>query len=362
MTILYSKIVLGQLTLQNHLVMSPMTRSRATDNIPNALMMEYYAQRASAGLIITEGASPSPNGLGYPRIPGIFSPAQVEGWKRITNAVHAKGAKIFVQIMHCGRIAHPLNLPVGARVLAPSSVAAAGEMYTDAEGLKPHPVPQAMTDVDIKATTAEFVQAAENAVEGGFDGVELHSANGYLLEQFVRPNTNRRTDAYGGAIENRARFVLETAEAVMGAIGKDRVGIRLSPFGVFNDMPLYDAMTEDYTYLAKQLNALGLVYIHLVDHAALGAPSVPDDIKSTFRKLFKRTLILSGGYDAERAESDLVAGKCDLIAVGRPFLANPDLVDRWKTGAAVNAPDMETFYTPGPKGYTDYPALNGQGK
>ena len=358
MSILYSKTVLGPLTLQNHLVMAPMTRSRAIDNIPNALMVEYYAQRSSAGLIITEGTSPSPNGLGYPRIPGIFSPAQVEGWKAITDAVHAKGAKIFLQLMHCGRIAHQLNLPAGAIILAPSAVAASGEMYTDAEGMKPHPEPKAMLEEDIKTTIAEYVQAAKNAVTAGFDGIELHSANGYLLEQFIRPNTNQRIDRYGGAIENRARFVLEVAEAVIAAIGKDMVGIRLSPYGVFNDMPLYDAMEADYTYLAQQLNARGLVYIHLVDHSSMGAPPVPDTMKATFRKIFKRTLILSGGYDAERAERDLVERKCDLIAVGRPFLANPDLLTRWKTGATMNAPDMDTFYTPGPKGYTDYPTLN----
>jgi len=338
--------------------MAPMTRSRAIDNIPNTLMVEYYAQRSSAGLIITEGTSPSPNGLGYPRIPGIFSPAQIEGWKAITDAVHAKGAKIFLQLMHCGRIAHQLNLPAGAIILAPSAVAASGEMYTDAEGMKPHPVPKAMSEEDIKTTIAEYVQAAKNAVTAGFDGIELHSANGYLLEQFIRTNTNQRIDRYGGAIENRARFVLEVVEAVIAAIGKDMVGIRLSPYGVFNDMPLYDAMEADYTYLAQQLNARGLGYIHLVDHSSMGAPQVPDTMKATFRKIFKRTLILSGGYDAERAERDLVKRKCDLIAVGRPFLANPDLLTRWKTGATLNAPDMDTFYTPGPKGYTDYPALD----
>jgi N-ethylmaleimide reductase len=357
MSVLYSKTVLGLLTLQNHLVMAPLTRSRATDNMPNALMQEYYAQRATAGLIITEGTSPSPNGLGYPRIPGIFSGTQVKGWKPIADAVHARGAKIFMQLMHCGRIAHPLNLPPGARVLAPSAVAAAGEMYTDAEGLQPHPVPQAMTAADIRSTIAEYAQAAKNAVTAGFDGVELHAANGYLLEQFIRPNTNQRIDDYGGAIENRARFVLEVADAVIAAIGKDRVGIRLSPYGVFNDMPYYKGMEADYTYLAQQINARGLVYIHLVDHSPQGAPPVPDAIKAMFREQFKRSLILSGGYDAKRAESDLEAGKCDLIAVGRPFLANPDLVARWSAGAAMNAPDQATFYTPGPKGYTDYPAL-----
>ena len=202
--------------------------------------------------------------------------------------------------------------------------------------MKPHPVPQAMTGEDIKTTIAEFVQAAENAVAAGFDGIELHSANGYLLEQFIRPNTNLRTDVYGGPIENRARFVLETVEATINAIGKEKVGIRLSPFGVFNDMPLYDGMASDYTYLAEQLNTLEPVYIHLVDHSGMGMPPVPDTIKATFRREFKGTLILSGGYDAERSEKDLAAGKCDLIAVGRPFLANPDLVDRWKTGADVN--------------------------
>ncbi|MDH3328034.1 MAG: alkene reductase [Desulfobulbaceae bacterium] len=358
MSILYSKTALGPLTLQNHLVMAPMTRCRANDNIPNALMMEYYAQRSKAGLIITEGTSPSPNGLGYPRIPGIFSPAQIEGWKGVTDAVHSKGGKIFIQLMHCGRIAHELNLPAGACVMAPSAVAASGEMYTDTEGMKPHPVPKVMTGEDIKTTIAEYAQAAKNAVAAGFDGIELHSANGYLLEQFIRPNTNQRIDGYGGTIENRARFVLEVIDAVIGAIGKDMVGIRLSPYGVFNDMPLYDKMEADYTYLAQQLNVRGLLYIHLVDHSAMGAPPVPDAMKATSRNLFKRTLILSGGYDAERAESDLAAGKCDLIAVGRPFLANPDLLTRWKTGAVVNAPDMDTFYTPGPKGYTDYPVLN----
>jgi N-ethylmaleimide reductase len=357
MSLLFSKATLGTLTLQNHLVMSPMTRNRATGNIPNALMAEYYAQRSSAGLIITEGTSPSPNGLGYPRIPGVFSAAQVAGWKLVTDAVHPRGAKIFIQFMHCGRVAHPLNLPAGARVLAPSAVAAAGDMYTDAEGMKPNATPQAMTEADIKTAIEEYAQAAKNAVSAGFDGVELHGANGYLLEQFIRPNSNQRSDRYGGSIENRARFVLEVADAAIKAIGKDRVGIRLSPYGVFNDMPLYDGMDADYTYLAQQLNARGLAYIHLVDHSSQGAPVVPDSIKKMFRDTFNGKLILSGGYDAARAESDLAAGKCDLIAVGKPFLANPDLVERWKTGAAVNAFDMNTFYTPGVEGYTDYPAL-----
>lgn len=357
MSALFESAKLGPLTLQNHFVMCPLTRNRATGNVPNELMAEYYGQRATAGLIITEGTSPSPNGLGYPRIPGAFSPAQVAGWKQIADRVHAGGAKLFMQLMHCGRIAHPLNLPAGARVLAPSAVAAAGEMYTDQEGMKAHPVPQAMTDADLKQAIDEFVQAAKNAIAAGCDGVELHSANGYLLEQFIRPNSNVRTDRYGGGIENRARFVLETVEAVIAAIGADRTGIRLSPFGVFNDMPIYPAMEADYTYLASELNKRGLVYLHLVDHSPMGAPPVPDSIKAAMRREFKRTLILSGGYDDKRANADLAAGKCDLVAFGRPFLANPDLVKRYRTGAKLNEPQMDTFYTPGPKGYTDYPAL-----
>jgi len=200
MSILYTPFTLGPIVLQNRLVMAPMTRSRAPGNIPNALMVEYYAQRSSAGLIITEGTSSSANGLGYPRIPGIFSAAQIEGWKAITEAVHAKGSRIFLQLMHCGRISHPLNMPAGARLLAPSAVAASGEMYTDAEGMKPFPVPEAMTADDIRVAIAEYAEAAKFAVEAGFDGVELHAANGYLLEQFIRPNSNLRTDGYGGSI------------------------------------------------------------------------------------------------------------------------------------------------------------------
>ena len=355
-SLLFSPTKLGPLALQNHLVMSPMTRNRAINNIPNELMVKYYSQRATAGLIVTEGTSPSPNGLGYPRIPGIFSTAQVEGWSAITQAVHAKGAKIFMQFMHTGRIAHPLNLPEGARMLAPSAVAASGEMYTDAQGMQPHPVPNAMTLADIANVKHEFVQAAKNAISAGCDGIELHSANGYLLEQFIRPNSNIRADQYGGSIQNRARLVLEVAAAVCDAIGKDKVGIRLSPFGTYNDMPLYDAMEADYTYLTEQLNALGLMYLHIVDHSSMGAPKVPDSMKATMRRVFKRTLILSGGYDAQRAEADLEAGKGDLIAVGRPFLANPNLPERWKKHLPLNTPDFATFYTPDEKGYIDYPA------
>ncbi len=354
---LFSEAALGTLTLQNHLVMAPLTRSRAIGNIPNDLMATYYGQRAGAGLIITEGTSPSPNGLGYARIPGAYSPEQTEGWKLITRAVHEKGGKIFIQFMHTGRVTHPLNMPAGAEIVAPSVIAAAGEMYTDQEGLQPHPVPKAMTAADVQQAIQEFVHAAKQAIEAGFDGVELHGANGYLLEQFIRPTSNQRTDGYGGSIENRARFALEIAQAVAEAIGKDKTGIRLSPYGVFNDMPLYDAMESDYAYIAQKLNELGILYIHLVDHSTMGTPPVQSSVVRKIREEFKGTLILSGGYDAEKAERDLQSGLADLIAFGRPFLANPDLVERFKTNAELNEPDQNTFYTPGEEGYTDYPVL-----
>ena len=357
---LFTPARLGSLTLSNHMVMAPMTRNRATGNVPNALMATYYGQRAGAGLIVTEGASPSPNGLGYPRIPGIISPGQVAGWRLVTAAVHEKGGHIFVQFMHTGRVSHPANLPAGAEVLAPSAVAAAGEIYTDASGLHPHPLPREMTGGELRVTLGEFVQAAKNAREAGFDGIELHSANGYLLEQFLSPFTNQRTDGYGGSVEARCRFVLEVAAATAEAIGRDRVGIRLSPCGVFNDMAPYPEVETTYVYMVRELDRLGLVYMHLVDHSAIGAPPVDQGIVAKMREAFRGTLILSGGYDRARAEADLASGRADLVAFGRPFIANPDLVERLKIGAELNDLDMSTFYTPGEAGYTDYKALPGR--
>lgn len=357
MSRLFSPTALGPLELQNHVVMAPLTRCRAVGGIPNDLMVQYYGQRAAAGLIITEGTTPSPNGLGYARIPGIYSDEQVAGWRKVTDAVHAQGGKIFVQLMHCGRIAHPLNLPKGATILAPSAIAAVGELYTDTEGMKPNAMPVAMTIAQVRSTIAEYAKAAQRALDAGFDGVELHGANGYLVEQFLRPSSNVRADQYGGTIENRARFALEIVDAMIATIGRARIGIRLSPHGVFNDMPNYPEMDADYQYLAEQLNLKGIAYVHLVDHSAMGAPVVPDSIKKVFRQTFSGRLILSGGYDAARAEEDLVSGRCDLIAFGRPFIANPDLVVRLQAKAALNTPNDATFYTPGATGYTDYPAL-----
>ncbi|HKZ38546.1 MAG TPA: alkene reductase [Chryseolinea sp.] len=349
---------LGSSTLTNRIVMAPMTRSRAIKNKANELMATYYSQRAGAGLIITEGVSPSPNGLGYARIPGIFSQEQVQSWKQVTHAVHANGGKIFVQLMHTGRVSHANNLPEGGRVVAPSSILAQGQMWTDQEGLKELPIPQELTSDELQATKEEYIQSAINAIEAGFDGVELHGANGYLLEQFLSPHSNKRTDHYGGSIENRTRFVLEIARGAAAAIGKDKVGIRLSPYGVFNDMPHYPEIDATYTFLAEQFNDIGMAYIHLVDHSAGGAPEVPIHIKKTIRTKFKNTLILSGGYDFTKAEQDLSTGFADLVAFGKPFISNPDLVYRFRKNLPVNVKlDAGTFYTPGDKGYIDYPAF-----
>jgi N-ethylmaleimide reductase len=342
--------------VENRIVMAPMTRCRAIGNVPNDLMAEYYGQRAGAGLIITEGTSPSPNGLGYARIPGIYSKQQVEGWKKVTSAVHKNKGKIFVQLMHTGRISHPLNMPEKAQILAPSAVKAAGQMWTDAKGLQDFEVPKAMTIEDISYTKIEYVKAAINAMKAGFDGVELHGANGYLLEQFLSPISNIREDSYGGNIENRCRFVLEVVTAVAGAIGKGKTAIRLSPYGVASDMPHYPEIDATYKYLAQQFNNLGIAYIHLVDHSAMGAPKVPDELKKMIRSNFTNTIILSGGYDKERAEADLQSGLGNLIAFGRPFINNPDLVNRFKNDLPLSQDlKMDSFYTAGEKGYTDYP-------
>jgi len=358
-TNLFSPYALGPLTLPSRIVMAPMTRNRSAGNVPGPIVAKYYAQRASAGLVVTEGTSPSPNGLGYPRIPGIFSTAQVAGWRAVADAVHAEGGRIFVQLMHTGRIGHPANLPAGAEMVAPSAVAAKGEMYTDSQGMQPHPVPRAMTEADVRKAVEEFASGARNAREAGLDGVELHSANGYLLEQFLNPGSNRRTDGYGGSIENRCRFVLEVAAATAKAIGKERVGIRLSPYGVFNDIAPFPEVEPQYEYLAQRLGALGLVYLHVVDHSAMGAPKPAASTVEKMRAAFGGTIVLSGGYDRERADRDLAAGRGHLVAFGRPFIANPDLPERLRTGAALAEPDMSTFYTPGEKGYTDYPAMKG---
>ncbi len=352
---------LGPIVLRNRIVMAPMTRSRAIGNLPNGLMASYYAQRAGAGLIISEGVAPSPNGLGYARIPGIFSKEQTDAWKQVTKAVHTAGGSIFVQLMHTGRVSHSLNLPSGAKVIAPSAIKAAGQMWTDTGAMQELPVPEAMTNEELQYTKQEFIQAAKNAISAGFDGVELHGANGYLLEQFLSPFSNRRTDEYGGSIENRTRFILETAGEIAEAIGKERIGIRLSPYGIFNDMPAYDGIDETYARLARELGKLRIAYIHIVDHSSMGAPAVPSSVKLAIRENFTNTLILSGGYNKENAEADLQKNAADLIAFGKPFINNPDLANRFKHDLPLSGElDSNTFYTPGEKGYTDYPVFENE--
>lgn len=362
---LFAPAQLGPLTLANHVVMAPMTRNRAPGNVPNELMAEYYRQRATAGLIITEGTSPAANGLGYARIPGLFNAEQATNWQRVTETVHHRGGHIFVQLMHTGRVFHPLNLPAGAEGVAPSAVAAVGEMWTDQQQMQPQPAPRALRPEELAQVRDEYVHSAKLAIEAGFDGVELHGANGYLLEQFLNPNANQRTDSYGGSVQNRARFVLEVTRAVAEAIGAERTGIRLSPWGPFNDMAHYPEIDETYAYLAEELQKIGVVYVHLVDHQSMGAPSVPAETVATIRQRFTNILILSGGYDTvARAEEALESGRADLVAFGRPFIANPDLVERLKTGLPLAQPDLATFYAPGPNGfadgYTDYPTADGQ--
>jgi N-ethylmaleimide reductase len=357
-TSLFAPYNMHQLPLANRTVMAPMTRSRATDaNTPNALMAEYYGQRASAGLIITEGTSPSANGLGYPRIPGLFNAAHVAGWKLTTDAVHNKGGKIFIQFMHTGRVSAAANLPAGAEVLSPTDAICPGEMYTDSHGMQSHTKPRAMTEADIAHAVNEFAHAATLAIEAGFDGVEIHAANGYLIEQFLNANVNTRTDNYGGSIDARNRFALEVVRASIAAIGAARVGIRLSPYGVFNATGNYPEQEAQYLALVNELSALKLAYLHVLDHSAMGTPPVPAAFKRALRHAFNGPFIIAGGFDAASAQAALDAGEADMVAFARAFLANPDLVARMQKGAALNAPDMSTFYTPGAKGYTDYAAL-----
>lgn len=353
---LFTSEKVGSTVVKNRVVMSPMTRCRAIGNVPNELMSEYYEQRSGAGLIITEGTAPSANGLGYARIPGIFSEQQVEGWKKITSAVHNAGGKIVVQLMHTGRISHPLNMPQGSQILAPSAVKASGQMWTDSEKLQDFPTPKAMTVEDCLHTKTEFVTAAKNALKAGFNGVELHAANGYLLEQFLSPVSNIRSDFYGGSIENRCRFVLDVVTAVANEIGKKNTGIRLSPYGVASDMPHYPEIDATYKFMAEKLNKIGIAYIHIVDHSSMGAPEIPMSIKLLIRNTFKNTIILSGGYDKERAEADIQSGLGDLVAFGRPFINNPDLVERLKNDWPLSQDlKMDLFYSSDEKGYTDYP-------
>jgi len=353
---LFTPAKLGSIELSNHIVMAPMTRCRAIGNIPNDLMAEYYRQRAGAGLIVTEGTSPSPNGLGYCRIPGIYSEAQVEGWKKVTSAVHQAGGKIFMQLMHTGRISHRLNMPEGARVLAPSAIQPKGQMWTDASQMQDFPVPEAMTAADVRDAIQEFVVAARNAIAAGFDGVEVHGANGYLQEQFLSPSSNQRDDLYGGSVANRCRFVVETVEGIAAAIGKDRTGIRLSPYSIAGDLSAYPEIAATYDHLSAELNRIGIAYIHLVDHSAQGSPEVPVAMKQKVRDNFQNTIIHCGNFNLERANAAIAPGAlADLVAFGRPFLNNPDLVNRLENDYPLATElDRNILFSADEKGYTDF--------
>ena len=355
---LFDSLQIRNLTLRNRVVMSPLTRSRAVEaNTPNALMAEYYGQRAGAGLIVTEGTSPSPNGLGYARIPGLFQASHVAGWKKVTDAVHQRGGRIVVQLMHTGRVSQQANLPAGAEVLGPTAQTLPGEVHTDSQGMLPYTQPRAMNASDIARAIDEYAQAARLAIEAGFDGIEVHAANGYLVEQFLNANVNTRGDEWGGSAAARNRFALEVIRATTAAIGADRVGVRLSPYGAFNATGAFDGVEQQYLELVGALSAAGLLYVHVLDHSAMGAPAIPAEFKRALRAAFDGPFILAGGFDAASAEAALQAGQADLVAFGRAMLANPDLVERMRRGAALNAPDMATFYTAGAAGYTDYPAL-----
>ena len=355
---IYTTHKIGNIELKNRIVMAPMTRSRALNNISNDHMVAYYEERADAGLIITEGTAPSANGLGYARIPGIYTDDQINGWKKVTAAVHAKEGKIFLQIMHTGRVSHALNMEKDTQIMAPSSVVLSGEMYTDVDGMKPYPVPKEMTLSAIEQTQQEYVQAAINAIKAGFDGVEVHGANGYLIDQFINTASNKRKDIYGGSIENRSRFAIEVSKKVADAIGADRTGIRISPYGVFNDMEIFESIDKTFEYLATELGKLNLAYIHIVDHSSQGAPEVPQKIKDTIKAAFKGSFIASGGLNLDKAEAILNEDKGDLVAFGVPFIANPDLVYRMKNNKGLNTPNPDTFFTPGIEGYLDYPSVN----
>ncbi len=343
------------LYLKNHLVMAPMTRCRAIHNIPNELMAEYYGQRSSTGLIITEGTSPTPDGLGYARIPGIFSQAQIDGWKKTTKAVHAGGSKIFIQLMHTGRIGHSDNLPDGAELVGASSIKAAGQIYTDNKGMQDHDVPKELTTPKVKEVVEGFVKAGQNAVEAGFDGVELHAANGYLFEQFLNPLINTRTDAYGGSIEKRASLLLEVAAKSAASIGKEKVGVRFSPYSQAGDLPPYDPseVYNTYSYLATELNKIGIAYIHINTNEKTDPKTL-----EVIRKNFQGTIIQCSGLDAKTGEVLLVNGSVDLIAIGRAFISNPDLPARFEKNAPLNDIDFSKAFSADAKGYTDYPTLN----
>ncbi|WP_207062981.1 alkene reductase [Motiliproteus sp. SC1-56] len=358
--VLFESIQLGSKQLDNRIVMPPMTRSRASQpgDVANALMAEYYAQRAGAGLIIAEGTQISPTGKGYAWTPGIYSDAQVEGWKRVTDAVHAQGGVIFAQLWHVGRVTHPDNIggqqPISASPMKADGVKVFVDNGTAAPGFVEVVEPREMSVAEIKQVLGEYRQAARNAIRAGFDGIELHAANGYLINQFIDSESNRRTDAYGGTLENRLRFLDEVVTAVVNEIGADRVGVRLAPFTSLNGTEDADPI-ETYTAAARLLNGHGIAYLHIAEVDWDDAPDTPLSFKQGIRAAFEGVLIYAGRYDAAKASQAIEANLADMIGFGRPFIANPDLPARIREGLAWAEHDPETLFGGGAKGLTDYP-------
>jgi N-ethylmaleimide reductase len=350
---IFDPITVGSLQLPNRIVMAPMTRNRAGEgHAPTDLNALYYAQRASAGLILTEASQVCPEGQGYPGTPGIYSEAQVAGWRKVTAAVHARGGRIALQLWHVGRISHPSLQPDGKLPVAPSAIRPAGETFTG-RGMEPFVTPRALERDEIPGVVAQYAHGARMAKEAGFDAVQIHGANGYLVDQFLRDGSNQRSDEYGGAIENRARFLFEVTAAVVDVWGGDRVSVRLSPHNPFNDMRDSDPV-GDFTYAAQGLNRYGLAFLEIME----GGADQNDLATPHIRKAFHGPLMVNGGYTLERANATLEAGKADLVSFGVPFLANPDLPARLAKGASLNDPVRATFYGGGAEGYTDYPALD----
>ena len=348
---------LGPITLPNRFVMAPLTRNRAVAGlVPNPLAVEYYGQRASAGLLITEASQISQQGQGYQDTPGIYSKEQVAGWRKVTDRVHERGGRIFIQLWHVGRISHTSLQPNGGAPVAPSAIPAKGKTFVN-NSFADVSAPRALALEEIPDIIEGFKRGAANALEAGFDGVEIHGANGYLLDQFAKDGANKRTDAYGGSIENRARLMLEVAKVVSAEAGSERTGIRISPVTPANDIsdsnpqPLFD-------HIVDQLNALKLVFLHVIEGATGGPRDIAPFDYASLRKRFSGAYMANNGYDFELASKVLAAGEADLIAFGKLFISNPDLVERFKRGAPLNAPDKATFYGGGAKGYTDYPTLS----
>jgi N-ethylmaleimide reductase len=352
---LLTPLIAGALELPNRVVMAPMNRRRALNGIPGESTAVYFGQRAGAGLIITDNTAVAPNGIGYMGTPGIYNRAQIDGWKRVTDVVHARGGRIFMQLVHAGRIGHYLNNERQMPLIAPSAVKAEGLIRTQGETHLPNSEPMEASAADVRRLIDEHIQGAVNAIEAGFDGVEIHGAHGFLPEQFLHPHTNRRTDAYGGSIAARSRFLLEIVEGTVAAIGKDRTGIRLSPFVKLNDLPEYAEEAATQRYLVGALHEMGILYIHLSDQGPVGHGKIPEAYIRDLRRRYDGLIIVAGGYTAETAEAALRAGLADLIAFGKPYIANPDLTERFRLDVPLAVGDPETYYQGGDDGYTDYP-------